>query len=893
MDAIAQLNMNLAGRYAVEREIGRGGMATVFLARDLRHDRLVALKLLNPELGAVLGVERFLSEIKVTANLQHPHLLPLFDSGESNGLLFYVMPYVDGESLRARLEREKQLPTEDAIGIAVAVASALEYAHEHGVIHRDLKPENILLQGGQAVVADFGIALAVSNAGGARVTQTGLSLGTPQYMSPEQATGDRVIDRRSDIYSLAAVTYEMLTGEPPHTGATMQAIIARVLTDRPRSVRSMRPNLPEHVEIALDRALEKIPADRWTSAREFAQVLQGRAAASGTRGTVSRFAVAPARGWRARLKDPAVLALAALAAAGLLFGGSQWSAAHQAEGAATVRFRLGLAAALRALPSSTQDTKVAISPDGTTMAFIGIGDGGIVRVFLRSIDDTRLRPVAGTEGALTVFFSPDGKSLGFRALGSIMRVPVGGGTPLVVAPAPGGLQGATWARNGQIVFSTNNRLWAVPEGGGSAPRLITALDSAHHDETEYQPVAIGDGSMVAYAASTSTSAATGQISVVTVATGEVRRLRLPSIAPIAFLDGSLIYATSSGVLMAARFDESKGRVVGTPVAVQTDVASNLLTGAVQAAVSRNGTLVYQSGSALSQLVLVDMHGAGTPVIPDARAYGYPRFSPDGKKIAVGINSSNRSDIWLFDIASNTPARFTTQGIVNERPEWSPDGRRILFRTDAGGLTAIWWRPSDFSEPATALLSRRGSNFFEAVISPNGRWLVYQLDTAGADVYYRALSGDTVPRPIANAPQFVEDMARVSPDGNWVAFVTDESGVQQVVVQPFPGPGARTQISTNGGAEPVWSRDGRRIFYRDNQRFVAATIRAGPALEVLRRDVLFEDHFVGSTLPHANYDVAPDGVHFLFMKPAQEAEIEVVYHWRAELRERLAGRAVAP
>ena len=237
-EPIAQLNTALAGRYVVEKEIGRGGMATVFLARDLRHDRLVALKLLDPELGAVLGVERFLSEIKVTANLQHPHLLPLFDSGEADGLLFYVMPFVDGESLRARLHREKQLPTDEAIVIAVAVASALEYAHQQGVIHRDLKPENILLQAGQAVVADFGIALAVSKAGGARVTQTGLSLGTPQYMSPEQATGDRVIDRRSDIYSLAAVTYEMLTGEPPHTGSTMQAIIARVLTDRPRSVRA-------------------------------------------------------------------------------------------------------------------------------------------------------------------------------------------------------------------------------------------------------------------------------------------------------------------------------------------------------------------------------------------------------------------------------------------------------------------------------------------------------------------------------------------------------------------------------------------------------------------------------------------------------------------------------
>src|SRR5437868_4079424 len=236
MDVILHLNNTLAGRYAIEREIGAGGMATVYLARDLRHQRNVALKVLNPELGAVLGVERFLSEIKVTANLQHPNLLPLFDSGEAEGLLFYVMPYVQGESLRARLEREKQLPVDEAIRISTAVASALDYAHRHGVIHRDLKPENILMHEGQPLIADFGIALAVSNAGGSRITQTGLSLGTPQYMSPEQATGDRAVDGRSDIYSLGAVLYEMLVGEPPHTGATSQAIIARVLTDKPRHV---------------------------------------------------------------------------------------------------------------------------------------------------------------------------------------------------------------------------------------------------------------------------------------------------------------------------------------------------------------------------------------------------------------------------------------------------------------------------------------------------------------------------------------------------------------------------------------------------------------------------------------------------------------------------------
>src|SRR5687768_6615396 len=273
---ISSLGAALQDRYTIEREIGRGGMATVYLARDIRHNRPVALKVLNPELGAVLGVERFLAEIEVTANLQHPNLLPLFDSGEANGLLFYVMPFVQGESLRARLEREKQLPVDEAVRIAAAIAGALDYAHRHKVIHRDLKPENILMQEGQPLIADFGIALAVSNAGGARITQTGLSLGTPQYMSPEQATGDRVVDGRTDIYSLGAMLYEMLVGDPPHSASTSQAIIAKVLTERPASARASRPSVPPHVDAAISRALEKLAADRFSTAKELAEAIEGK-----------------------------------------------------------------------------------------------------------------------------------------------------------------------------------------------------------------------------------------------------------------------------------------------------------------------------------------------------------------------------------------------------------------------------------------------------------------------------------------------------------------------------------------------------------------------------------------------------------------------------------------
>src|SRR6185312_9727021 len=275
-DALQQrLQSSLSDRYHIERELGAGGMATVYLAEDLKHHRKVAIKVLHAELSALLGPERFLKEIELTASLQHPHILPLFDSGSTDGLLYYVMPYVSGETLRTRLDRERQLPVADALRIARETADALQYAHTCGVVHRDIKPENILLQNGHALVADFGIALAVEQAGGQRMTQTGLSLGTPQYMSPEQAMGEREIGARSDIYSLGAVTYEMLTGEPPFTGPSAQAIVAKVVTQDPAPIIPQRRSVPPAVEDAVLTALEKLPADRFDSAAEFAHAMSG------------------------------------------------------------------------------------------------------------------------------------------------------------------------------------------------------------------------------------------------------------------------------------------------------------------------------------------------------------------------------------------------------------------------------------------------------------------------------------------------------------------------------------------------------------------------------------------------------------------------------------------
>jgi serine/threonine-protein kinase len=462
-------------------------MATVYLARDVKHERLVALKVLDPELAAIMGVERFLAEIRVTAHLQHPNLLPLFDSGKTeSGSLFYVMPFVDGESLRQRLDREKQLPVDEAIRITTAIASALDYAHRHHVVHRDLKPENVLLAEGQPLVADFGIALAVTHAGGHRITQTGLSLGTPSYMSPEQATGDRAIDSRTDIYSLGAMLYEMLTGEPPHTGSTAQAIIARVLTEKPRGVRAVRPAVPAHVEAAVERALEKMPADRWPTAGAFCDALVGKTTSVLT-------ATSPRHPSRARdLLAPVPLGLLALALVTTTVAIVEWRVARRSEDGSVVRFMMPLNGGERAVVSPAP----AISPDGKAIVYTGITSTGQPLLFLRTLDDLKPRPIPGTEQAVQPSFSPDGQWVAFHAGGELKKVHLATGSVRTLAriALPVGID---WGPGDAIVVSQDNRLVVVPSGGGAA-KPLTTLDSANGEESQRGPHFMPDGKSVLF-----------------------------------------------------------------------------------------------------------------------------------------------------------------------------------------------------------------------------------------------------------------------------------------------------------------------------------------------------------------------------------------------------------
>jgi serine/threonine-protein kinase len=886
-DVLTRLTTALADRYRIDRELGAGGMATVFLAHDLRHDRDVAIKVLHPDLGAALGGDRFLSEIRTTARLQHPHILPLLDSGSADGLLYYVMPLVTGETLRARLEREKQLPANDAIRIASEVADALGYAHELGVIHRDIKPENILLQGGHASVADFGIALAVQQAGGHRMTQTGLSLGTPQYMSPEQAMGERTIDARSDIYALAAVTYEMLVGEPPFTGPTVQAILARVMTEEPRAIVTQRKAIPDHVEYAVMRGLEKLPADRWGSAREFGAALAGTSAGAphgGMTTSRNRGATQGRTSWSARLRDPVVLALAAIAIASVAIAG--WTSRNgPRQTADVVRFTIPALTTERS--NSFGYSTLAISPDGRSLVYVGRGDDRRQQLMLRTLDDITPRPLAETADGTNPIFSPDGKWVAFIRSNQIFKVGVDGTRPQLLAPAPGIFGGMSWSSTGVIVVSGNLATYAIPEAGGK-PREILKPDRAGGELYHLSPAVANDEGDVLYVSSPSSALAGAKIAMVSLKTGERVKFDLVGAQPLGITDGVLTYVTSAGVVMGVPIDVRKKQITGTPVQLVSDVAINNTTGLARASLSRNGTLFYQSGTQSSQVMMVGADGTSRPLLAEPREYAFPRLSPDGRRLAIAVGTGDRRDVFLFDLSSQTMTRFTSEGSSNDRPEWSPDGSHVLFRAERGTRTGIWSRPADLSAEATPLVAGPKIDVFEAVITPDMKSVVYQLDTSGADIYYRAVSGDTTPHAVSTSTKALEVMPRLSPDGRWVAFSTDESGREEVVVQPFPGPGGRVQVSANGGTEPAWSRDGKRLFYRADGHLMAARLAPGAGFAVAARDTLFADTYQFAPNPHANYDVMADGAHFVFLKAASEGTMIVVANWKAVVRARMAG-----
>ncbi len=885
---IERLSTALADRYTIDHELGAGGMATVYLAHDIRHHRQVAIKVLRPELAAVIGAERFLAEIKTTANLQHPHILPLHDSGEVDGTVFYVMPFVEGESLRDRLTREHQLPVADAVRIATEVAGALDYAHRHGVIHRDIKPENILLHDGQALVADFGIALAASRSeGGTRMTETGMSLGTPHYMSPEQAMGEREITARTDVYALGCVLYEMLVGEPPFTGPTAQAIIARVMTEEPRSLTVQRKTIPPGIEAVVRTALQKLPADRFASAAEFAEALQHPERATATMAAVSAPRMPTRRTWL-MLAGVAVIALAI----GLGVGRLGRRSPRGDAGVVRATLSLGDSATIQ----NIQNAVLAISPDGRRVAFAGQA-GTQSSLWMRDLADDQARALPGTRVSAAPFFSPDGESVGFITGGTggtllaanIMVTAATGGAVRTVIQGQAAGFGASWGDDGYIYFADpSHGLARVPAAGG-AIEVVSHPDSSKGVLEEDFPDVL-PGSRFAIVSVWKGNLNGIRIGVVDLRNGHLTDLTSGSygryVAP-----GFLAIGSATGDVLVGRFDPRRGVLIGAPALVLSGVQREGINGTVQFAVSANGTLVYAAGgSASDRLVWVNRDGGVTPV--DSTADGLlttVALSPDGTRAAVARIEAAGPAVWIQQLATGALTRLSINQTDADRAAWTPDGKSVAYLGSNNGHRTVWIRRADASDTATAM-SPPGLDLDEVLFDPRGRYTIYRSFGSGVGTRRLLITpsrADSAPRPLVSA-KYDNYAATLSPDGNWLAYNTEESGQPEVVVRPFPHvDSARFAISVGGGVEPLWRRDGKELFYRSQRGdMFAVPTTIGATFTHGQPQRLFANPGLLLGLYFRTYDVSPDGKRFLMVSSGDRGshELAMVLHWTTTLQQ---------
>jgi Tol biopolymer transport system component len=867
-------------------------MATVYLAEDLKHRRKVALKVLRPELAAIIGAERFLKEIEVTANLQHPNILPLYDSGEADSFLYYVMPYVEGESLRDRLAREKQLSVDDSVALARAVAAALEYAHRHGVVHRDIKPENILLQSGQALVADFGIALAVSQAGGSRMTETGMSLGTPHYMSPEQATGDRTLDARSDIYALGCVTYEMLAGEPPYLGNTAQAIVAKILTEVPTPVRKRRPSVPVHIEAAIQMALAKLPADRFASAAEFGAALVNPGFT--LPGTMALAAASAGDGrWKRRAQ--VAYALAAVLAIGFLIGVPRPKRSLPLP-VTRVAIALARGEGLRQGPWG----RFAISPDGARIAYTTTRDPGGAQLVVRERDQLHAVPVLGSETAFSPFFAPDGKSVAFF-VGPTLPTPLKlasltGAPPITVADTGLAPLGGDWGADGYLYASGSSGLVRLPATGGAAEPL-THVDTKSGQSAHAWPQLLPGGRGLLFTILRG-GASQREVALLDLQSRVVTTLLRGTFARYA-PTGHLIYVRDEdGALLAAPFDPARLKVTGPPVSLLDGISLRTF-GVADLAFSQSGTLIYSTGaSGLEHLSWVTRDGKASEIEPSwAADFITHALSPDGKRLVVSLLKEGPRDLWIKELDHGPLTRFSFEGQTNHRPEWTRDGRNITFISDRSGRSELFVQRADGNGTPQLLITQRqeARGIAEGFWSPDGKWLIYRTslnEIGGGDILGFRPGLDSAPVPLV-ATRFGETEPALSPDGRWLAYVSNESGQSEVYVRPFPSlADGRWQVSVAGGREPMWAHSGREIFYKSvDDMVMVATVAAGSSLEVRDRKALFSAVDYDNDIEHARYNVSLDDQRLLMSRKttSSETDLVLVLNWFAELKARMGAK----
>ena len=879
------------GPYEIVALLGAGGMGEVYRARDTRLDRTVAVKVLPSAVATAPEFnDRFEREARTVAALNHPHICALYDVGHQDGTAFLVMEYLDGETLESRLKRGP-LPLEQALDIAIQIADALAAAHRAGVVHRDLKPGNIMLGKKGAKLLDFGLAKGVVSTNPVTtgsmlpttppaLTVQGTILGTFQYMAPEQLEGQEA-DARSDIFAFGAVLYEMVTGRKAFEGKSQASLIAAILEREPSALSSVQTPVPRQLEHVVRRCLAKGPEERWQTASDLHRELKWVVESAGQDATPGD--VRPQRAVRL-WSWPVGLGIAAALLAAVIAGVALRALTRTAPAADARVARLTMALPAGEELGSLNLPAVAISPSGTHVAYV-VTSSGRQQLHVRAVDSIEAKVLAGTEQATSPFFSPDGQWIGFFAQGKLKTVSVEAGTVRMLCDAATA-RGGSWGADGTIYFAalTNSGLSKVSANGGT-PAAVTALDREKGEVSHRFPQVLPGGRAVIFTVWAGPGRDEKHVHVQRLDTGERSVVVEGGDTGRYIATGHVVYARADE-LFAVPFDVDRLQVSGDA----TRLVDAVRVGAEGAhyAVSDTGELVYLPGSPQRyerRLVWADRDGRVEPLPAPPREYENTALSPDGRRAAVSVGAGTLG-IWIYDFSRATLTPLRTGAGSSQAPRWTPDGTRIVYRGTRTGFRNLWWKAVDDTASEERLTTGENTQT-PGSWSADGQWLVYGIgdQTTSGDVWALPASGDRKPRGIVQSP-FGEQHPRLSPDGRWLAYTSNEPGRVEVFIQSFPGPAGRVQVSTDGGTEPVWSHDGRELFYRTGDAMMAVNVATTPALSAGEARKLFEGRYVPSGPGVAGYDVSSDG-RFLLVQPLHPDpptnQIHVVLNWFEELR----------
>jgi eukaryotic-like serine/threonine-protein kinase len=850
------------GPYEVLGAVGAGGMGAVYKARDTRLDRTVAIKVLPPDVADDPALnQRFEREARMLAALSHPHICPIFDVGHQDDTAFLVMEYLDGETLAERLARGP-LPLDQTLRYAIQIADALDKAHSTGIVHRDLKPGNIMLTSSGAKLLDFGVAKPARPALGttlsrtrttAPITERGTILGTFQYMAPEQLEG-RDADARTDIFAFGAVVYEMLTGRKAFEGESPISVIAAVMQAEPPPIATIQPLAPPLLDHLVKTSLAKDPNERWQSAADVMRALTW-IAASGPSGTLTA-AQPPHRAnlrWIVARMSMLIAVTAALALIAGIVAGGRLFRTTSVPAAQAVQFAIELPTGESIYEHSS--SSIAFSRDGTRLAYaVNRADGR--GLYVRSLQNLTPRWLAAGERAASPFFSPDGGWVAFESGGILKRIAVDGGIPIPITDTPY-FTGGTWGPDGTIVFvpSFTAGLWKVPANGGRRARL-TSIDHGAGERAHIWPDLLPNGDIL-FTIRHGGSVDESRLAVLSLAT-EKWKVVLHHGFHGRYAAGHLVFARGNG-LFAVPFDVERAEVTGTPKAVVDGVAGDRGNSLSLFAVT-DQALAYVPGMPRPirrSLVWVDPKSGGQqPVTTTRLSFDAVRIAPDGRRLTVWVEEDT-TDVYVYDLARDAFMRLTFS-TDDHGPVWSPDGKHIAFESGRASTHHLFVRAADGSGDDRQVTTGDNHHYLNDW-SPDGRLLMFDefdLDT-GADLWVVDVDGKSPPRPFLRTP-FVEKHAAFSPNGKLVAYVSNESGLNEMYVRAFPDAGGKVQISVGGGEEPAWSKSGRTLYYRTGRRMMAVDVTTQPEFTPGRARVLFEGAFHYNIVPSRTYDVTADG-----------------------------------